>query len=107
MSGNKNKYRKQWFLAIGILIVLGMSIGYDLYREHRRTESLEYDRLLVQTRVINENLSQQLASTYRSMQRILNDLPHWRDGNSYKPAANIMLKTLDEAITGGKDFRHH
>jgi PAS domain S-box-containing protein len=98
------KYSKQWFLTISILFLVGMALAYDLYREHRRTESLEYDRLLIQARVINESLNQQLASTYRSMQRILNDLPHWRAGNSYKPAANIMLKALDEAIPGVRTF---
>lgn len=92
------KYRRQWFLTIGILLLLGMVLAYDLYLERRKTESIEHDRLLVQARVIDENLSHQLVATYQSMQQIVNDLPYWRVKDAYQPVANIMLKTIEEAM---------
>ena len=94
------KYRRQWLLTIGILFLLGMVLAYDLYLEHGETESVEHDRLAVQARVIDENLSHQLVATYQSMQRIANDLPYWRVRGSYQPVANIMLKTIEEAMPG-------
>ena len=103
-AGRVKRFHKHWILTIGILSLLGMVLAYDLYLEHRRTESVEDDRLQVQARVIDENLSHQLVATYRSLQRILGDLPQWRAGASYKPAANLMLKTLEEAIPGVRTF---
>lgn len=93
-------YYKQWSLTIGILLLLGMVTAYDVYMDRRKTESVEQDRLLVQTRVIDDNLNHQLVATYMSMDRIVGDLPYWRAGNSYKPVANLMLKTIEEAMPG-------
>ncbi|MDA8423749.1 MAG: PAS domain S-box protein [Nitrospiraceae bacterium] len=97
-ADSDRKYRRQWFLTSGILLLLGMVLAYDLYLERRKTESVEHDRLLVQARVIDENLSHQLVATYQSMQRIVNDLPYWRARDTYRPEASIMLKTIEEAM---------
>ncbi len=97
-ADSDRKYRRQWFLTIGILLLLGMALAYDLYLERRKTESVEHDRLLVQARVIDENLSHQLVATYQSMQRIVNELPYWRARDTYQPEASIMLKTIEEAM---------
>ncbi len=99
MNGNKDRqYRRQWLLAVGTLALLGMAIAYELSLDRRKTESLEYDRLLVQARVIDENLSHQLIATHTTLQRILDDLPYWRADGSYKPVANLMLSTIEGAM---------
>ena len=56
-ADNYHKFRKQWLLTVGILLLLGTVLAYDLYLDRRKTETIEYDRLLVQARVIDENLS--------------------------------------------------
>ncbi len=101
MNGNKDKqYRRQWLLAISILGLLGMAIAYDLYLGRSRVQSAEDERLLVQARVIDENLSHQLSATHTALQRILGDLPYWRADGSYKPVANLMLSTIEGAMPG-------
>jgi PAS domain S-box-containing protein len=94
------KYLRQWLLTIGILLLLGMVTVYDIYMDRHDTESVEQDRLLVQARVIDENLNHQLVTTYDTLQRIVGDLQYWRVGKSFKPTANIMLKTIETAMPG-------
>lgn len=94
------KYAKQWFIASSILLLIGMEAAHDVYLDYRKTESVEDDRLQVQARVIDENLNHQLVATYESLQRIIRDLPYWRVGTSYRPVANLMLKTIEEAMPG-------
>lgn len=96
----KRKYLRQWLLTLAILLLCGTAVAYDLYLERRRTESVERDRLLVQARVIDDNLSHQLAATYEALQRIASDLRYWRVRDSYQPVASLMLKTIEEAMPG-------
>ncbi len=94
------QFRRQWLLAIAILLALGMATAYDLYVDRNKVRSTEYDRLLVQARVIDENLSHQLTATDTALQRILGDLPYWRADGSYRPVANLMLSTIEGAMPG-------
>ncbi|HEX9019872.1 MAG TPA: PAS domain S-box protein [Nitrospirota bacterium] len=102
---NEKKYLRQWLLTTGLLFFLGLALAYDLIHERQIAAAVEYDRLLVQTRVIDENLSNQLTATYRFMLGILKDLGQWRAGNSYLPEANLMLKALAEANPGVQTLR--
>ncbi len=99
------KYRSQWFLTIGLLGLLGSLIAYDILMERRNTEAIEYDRLLVQARVIDENLNHQLTATYQSLHSILGGLGLWRSGNSYLPEAGLVMKALSEANPGVRTLR--
>ncbi|MDA8083599.1 MAG: PAS domain S-box protein [Nitrospiraceae bacterium] len=96
----KVKFRRQWLLAVGILLLLGAATAYDLYVEYRRTEAVEHDRLKVQARVIDENLEQQLTVTYRSLERIRHDISSWRQGRDFQARANARLVAIEEAIPG-------
>jgi PAS domain S-box-containing protein len=98
--GRDKQYGKQWILTVAILLLLGTALAYERFLERSRIESVEQDRLLIQARVVDDNLSHQLVATYASMQQIANDLRYWRTGDSYQPVANLTLKAIEEAMPG-------
>lgn len=60
----------QWLILATALLLPGLAIGHDLYRERGRVERREQERLLATSRVIQENVEQNLAS----VNRVLADL---------------------------------
>jgi len=86
----------QW-LVLGIsLTILGLSIAFDRYHEHKRTESREEDRLRTQAKVIHDNLASNLAAVSRVLQDLRKEMS--------RPVAdlnlNAHLKTMTEAMPG-------
>ena len=57
------------------LLALAGAIGENLYLDHRDIEARERERLAIQARVIDDNLSRQLAATNLGLASIRGDLP--------------------------------
>jgi PAS domain S-box-containing protein len=74
-----------WLLLGGVLLLFAIIIGWDLYAEYKAVDTGERERLAAQSRVMNENLAQQLLSTSRLLDSIRSELPFLRaqrDGNA-------------------------
>ena len=94
-------FLNQWLLLISVLGIVGAGLGYDLYADHDRLDRVERDRIGVQARVVQENLDQQLISTYDSITDIVADIPSWRKpGGGYLAVANHVLDEINDAIPG-------
>jgi signal transduction histidine kinase len=66
---------RQWQGLVGILLILGGFIAWGLYAEYVATEDLERERLITQTKVVDENLAYQLTATHHALNSIRADLP--------------------------------
>ncbi|MDZ4251868.1 MAG: diguanylate cyclase [Sulfuritalea sp.] len=89
-----NRFRAQWLILATALLLLGLAIGYDLYQERGRVERREQDRLLATSRVIQENVEQNLAS----VNRVLVDLRREAATAPVGAKFNERLVTLSEAM---------
>lgn len=89
-------------LALALLVVGGI-ITYSLYQEHERIEQRERERLLAQTRVIDENLARQLDVVYRTLEGIRKELLLWRGRDAIK-LANRHLSAMADAMPGFRTF---
>ncbi|MBF0178997.1 MAG: response regulator [Magnetococcales bacterium] len=82
------------------LLVLGLGIGWDVYREYERTERVEEERLLSQTRVIAENMIFQMDAANRTMEYIRESLSYWRLLEDGWQRANRTLMALTNSMPG-------
>lgn len=84
----------QWLIFAMALLVLGVVVGYDLYQERSRVERREQDRLRAMSRIIQENVEQNLAS----INRVLADLR--KEAQTAQASAKLdeRLATLTEAM---------
>lgn len=66
----------QWLWLGFALLTLGILIALNLYMEHGRTMAREQDRLSTQSRVIAENMEQQLASANHALMSMRGEIGH-------------------------------
>lgn len=69
----------RWCLLVISLAGVGMYLAYDLNREHARVEAVELERLMTQSKVIEDNLTRQLTAINLSLESIMAELPGWQD----------------------------
>ena len=89
-----NQFLVQWLTLATALLLLGLAIGYDLYQERGRVERREQERLLATSRVIQENVEQNLAS----VNRVLGDLRKEAAAGPVGAKFNERLVTLSDAM---------
>lgn len=89
-----NQFLVQWLTLATALLLLGLAIGYDLYQERGRVERREQERLLATSRVIQENVEQNLAS----VNRVLGDLRKEAATGPVGAKFNERLVTLSDAM---------
>lgn len=82
-----------------VLLVVGCTIGYNLYTNYRTITRQEEQRLMVQAQVIASNMERQLEATSLVMQKLVADLDHIRDQH-HQELTNRQLATLVEAMPG-------
>ena len=90
----------QWLFFAAALLLLGGSLGWRLYSEHGKVDTLERQRLTNQTKIIDENLTQQLLATNSAMDSIRRDLPFLRAQKDSKALVNIRLQAMSDAMPG-------
>lgn len=84
----------QWLLFAMAVLVLGIVVGYDLYQEHDRVERREQERLLAISRVVEENVEQNLGSVNRVLAELRKEVLAAPIGAKF----NERLVTLVEAM---------
>jgi hypothetical protein len=68
----------QWVIHAMVLLALGGFIAYSQYREFRRIDSQEQERLAVQAETVERNLAPQLALASRVLDSVLLEMPYWQ-----------------------------
>lgn len=91
----QDRFFRQWLLLALILLALGLAVAFDLIRERGRVQVREQERLLDQTRIIEENLERQL----RTVADVLAGLRDEMGGEGALPSAG-RLQTLSDAMPG-------
>ena len=89
----------EWLTLVASLVVIGMLIATALFKTHQSVDTAERDRLQVQSRVVDENIGQQLDGMNRALASLRNDfLAAPASGSS--AALSLRLKALSDAIPG-------
>ena len=82
------------------MILLGGITGFNLYRSYADTLETEKHRLLIQARVVDENLSRQMKGTDQALLAIRNVISGVNTDQRDPDALNQQLKMLEAAIPG-------
>jgi PAS domain S-box-containing protein len=92
----RNLFFSQWIILCVALMVVGSIIGLNIFLEHKRTLSNEQERLLTSTKILQENIGQNLMAT----RDVLVDLrKHFSKREADKDLVT-RLQTLSDAIPG-------
>ena len=86
----------QWILLFLALVIIGCTIGVNIYKEHQDTGMREQDRLLTQNKVISENISKNLEAT-NSVLSLLQEESYRTDSDQ---KLNERLRLIAEAMPG-------
>jgi len=97
-----HRYLAEWLvLALALAVASGL-IGFELQRRHASTGANERDRLTVQARVVDENLSQQLDGINKALISIRTE---YAQTSGERPgSSSARLKTLSDAIPGVRNL---
>lgn len=95
----KKQIVRRWALFSVVLLLIGLTIGYNLYTNHRMITRQEEQRLMTQARVIGSNMERQIEATNLVLQGILTDLPQMRDPQN-RDHSNKRLAVLVDAMPG-------
>ena len=63
----------EWLTLVASLVVIGMLIATALFKTHQSVDTAERDRLQVQSRVVDENIGQQLDGMNRALASLRDD----------------------------------
>jgi diguanylate cyclase (GGDEF)-like protein/PAS domain S-box-containing protein len=95
----KRQQVRRLILFFAVLLVVGLTIGYNLYVNYRMITRQEEQRLMTQARVISNNMERQIEATNLVLQGILADLPQIRDRQD-REHTNKRLAVLVDAMPG-------
>ncbi|MFT3814076.1 MAG: diguanylate cyclase [Acidovorax sp.] len=91
-------YRVQWLLVVLALVALGVAVALLAAYERQRTLRREGDLMMLQARMIDENLGQQLAGMAAALDSVREKLPS--APASRLPQVSERLKALTDAMPG-------
>ncbi|APW43704.1 bifunctional diguanylate cyclase/phosphodiesterase [Rhodoferax saidenbachensis] len=92
--------RNFWLLVAAALVMLGVVMGYLLFQERTRTLAREGDRLLHQVRVIDANLTQQLAGVNAALLSMRQEGLAARSPAQLTQQGSERLRALTDAMPG-------
>lgn len=98
-----NQWRP-WLLLAVFLGGLGAFLAFNLYREHERIESVERERLTAQSKVIEDNLSRQLAAINLALESVIAELPYWASLPDGHALAIRRLKSMELSMPSVRTF---
>jgi PAS domain S-box-containing protein len=96
---SKKYFFVQWIILISALLISGSLLAYSLLAEYKRIYARERDRLQIQAKVIEQNISYQLEATNLAIDGIRIDIDLFRRAGGEK-FANRRLKALSDAMPG-------
>lgn len=89
-----SSFATQWAILGIALFTLGGATGFNLYVERGRIESREQGRLLTQTKVIQENLEQNLNAVSRVLGDLRERLPYYHGEQELRDALTILINAM-------------
>jgi diguanylate cyclase (GGDEF)-like protein/PAS domain S-box-containing protein len=89
---------RQWLFLTSALLILGGTVGWNLYDEYISTDAQERERLVTQANVIDENLEHQLIATNHALDSIRRDLPRLKAQKDGLALINRRLDTMRDAM---------
>jgi diguanylate cyclase (GGDEF)-like protein/PAS domain S-box-containing protein len=90
-------------LAAG-LSGLGLYLVFNQQNERERLEASERDRLITQSKVIEQNLSRQLVAIDLAITSIVGNLPYWAGLPDGQKQAVRQLKSLEDSMPSVRTF---
>ena len=97
-------YWKPWLLLAACLGGVGAFLVVNLQLEHERIERAERERLTKQTKVIEVNLSRQLAAINLALESVIAELPDWAGRPDGKKAAIRRLQAMEASMPSVRTF---
>ena len=91
-------FDRQWLLLGTALLLLGGAVGWNLYAEYRDIGIQERERLIAETKVVDENLEHQLIATHHALSSIRSDLPKLRAQKDGLAQLNHRLQFMRDAM---------
>jgi diguanylate cyclase (GGDEF)-like protein len=90
----------QWVLLGMVLLMLGGFIAYIQFQEYHRIDKQEQDRLAIQTKIVEKNLTPQLLLADRVINGIIKDLPAWKAAQDHYKRGNHQLEVINDTLIG-------
>ncbi|HUP08121.1 MAG TPA: diguanylate cyclase [Caldimonas sp.] len=102
MPAHRKRYFAEWLaLLLGLVLAVAL-IGFELQRRHASVGDNERDRLAVQARVVDENVSQQLDGINKALLSIRAE--YAQSAGERPGSSSARLKTLSDAIPGVRNL---
>lgn len=95
---------RHWLLLASCLGGLGAFLALNLALEHDRIESVERERLLTQTQVIEDNLTRQLVAINLALESVIAELPYWAGQPDGRERAIRRLKSMEASMASVRSF---
>ena len=93
------QFTAEWAALLLGLVVLGVLIGWSLFKSHEALDATERDRLRVQARVIDDNVGQQLDGMNRALASVRDDFLA-TSVHGVSTLLSMRMKALSDAIPG-------
>ena len=97
-------HRRHWLLLVTGLVTLGVYLVLNLARERERLEVTERERLTLQSKVIEDNLTRQLGAINLALESIMDELPFWARSAEGPGAALRRLKGMEVSMPSVRTF---
>ncbi len=99
------RHWRPWLLLAVCLGGLGAYLVFNLQREHEHIEAVERERLATQSKVIEVNLTRQLAAINLALEEILTELPYWAGRVDGQESSLRRLKSMAASMPSVLAFR--
>jgi diguanylate cyclase (GGDEF)-like protein/PAS domain S-box-containing protein len=95
---------RHWLLLSLGLGALGAFMAFSLVQERARLETIEQERLTSQSKVIDENLSRQLAAINLTLESLITELPYWAGQVDGQARAIRRLNSMEKSMPSVRTF---
>ena len=95
---------RHWIQLAAGLGAVGALLLFSLYQEHEHIETRERERLITQSKVVEDNLAHQLTSIHRSLLSIQRALPRWQGSPAGRAEGQQTLINMEVAMSSARTF---
>ena len=95
---------RPWLLLALVLVAAGALMTFALIQERERIEAAERERLTTQSRVIEDNLSRQLAAINLALESLMTELPYWASRADGRERAARRLQGMELSMPSVRTF---
>jgi len=92
------QFRREWWMIVVIMLVIGMVLAFSLWQDYQNTSMREQERLATQCRIVMSGLERHFDAANRTLQSILGNLDSWYRRPGGIDDANRQLKAFVDAM---------